>query len=204
MTLGALFILFGLPPIAAYLMYFTNSLPLGRSNKGHLISPVIALPVSKIQSESRTTTAGISKPELTGKWTLIMIVNQDCDFICEKNIYLMRQVRTALGKNNHNVQRLLLVDNFKPTQGFQKFIQDYPQMTVLSSNTQANNTIPNSITSTGNNSLVRAFKKAVDSIYKRIFIVDPQGNLMMVYQPELEPKDLLSDLKRLILVNNNS
>jgi len=108
----------------------------------------------------------------------------------------MRQVRTALGKNSHNVQRLLLLENFNMAQDFQSYLLDYPKMSIFTTNSTVKNAV--------NKTLVDTFKKAVESIYQRIFIIDPHGNLMMFYPQNMEPKDLLSDLKRLILVNNNS
>ena len=43
-----------------------------------------------------------------GKWLLIYYANTQCDEECLHDIYLMRQVNTALGKNMDRLQRLFL------------------------------------------------------------------------------------------------
>jgi len=47
-------------------------------------------------------------------------------------------------------------------------------------------------------------KKIVDDIYLRVFIIAPLGRIVIYYPAILKPKDLHSDLKRLVVVNNKS
>lgn len=191
MTLLAILIVFSLPPVSAYLIYFLDLLPDSRSNKGVLISPIVQFPEfifpeSAVSSNGQTIN---SIADFKGKWTLLMLVGQSCDLLCEKNIYLMRQVQTALGKDSHNVERLLIVNKRQHIKKLRQFLNDYPKMFVIS----------------GDNRLFNRLGKPVGAIindlYQRIFIIDPQGRLMMYYAQALEPEDLLSDLKRLIMVN---
>ncbi|MFK5984360.1 MAG: hypothetical protein QM479_02890 [Pseudomonadota bacterium] len=166
LTLLAIVVLFSLPPIAAYLLYFTY-LPLGSSNKGNLISPVIMLPE-----------IAVNKNPIAAQWTLFMWLKTSCDKQCKKNIYLMRQVNSALGKNKNRVKRMVLVEKKLLTQNTQQFLQDYPKMLIINQQEDEFKI------------LQQLFKQAVKTIEQRVFIIDPQGALMMYYSQDLDPDNL--------------
>lgn len=187
LTFWMIVVVFALPPLAAYFMYFTGIMPSARMNNGTLIDPAkipeMTLKTFKAQ-DYRIGTAN-------GKWTLTMLVDRTCDDQCKRNIYLMRQVRISLGKDSNNAARLLIMsDNVMP-ETLEQFLQDYPEMPV--------------VTGDGNNmqTLNQFFSSLASDVRNRVFIIDPRGQVMMYYEPDMEPKDLLEDLKRLILVNPN-
>ena len=182
-------LVFALPPAAAYFMYYSGIMPEARINKGTLVKPA-ELPDVMLQTIDNTSYTIQSNQ---GKWTLLMLVDSSCDDLCKKNIYLMRQVRTSLGKDSHNTERLLIIAD---TQAFAHdrltdFLRDYPGMPVV----------------TGNQTDIQALNTLLLSVAgetrNKVFLIDPSGKVMMHYAPNLQPKDLLGDLKRLILVNSN-
>jgi len=183
LTLAALLLVFALPPLAAYMMYFTNLMPTGKSNKGNLINPIIEIPAMSMEANYSSTSLHTFK----GRWNLVMFVPNDCEQLCQKNIYFMRQVQTALGKDENQVRRFILLESIKPSAKLESFLKDFSKLHIMSSNAE----------------IIAPFKKVVRDYQQRVFIIDPFGNLMMYYAQDFDPKDLLSDLKRLILVNNN-
>jgi cytochrome oxidase Cu insertion factor (SCO1/SenC/PrrC family) len=189
MTLTLLISIFALPPLLAYFMYFTNIMPERRSNKGVLVNPLVSL--AQIDEPLNLQLDQLIN-NFAGKWTLLMLSKKSCQSRCQKNIYLMRQVYSVLGKNNYNVRRVLILENVNRTSESKKNLKNYPKMSVVNAN---KNTIER---------LIMPFNKIVNDIYLRIFIIDPHGRVILYYPANFKPKDLLSDLKRLVVVNNNS
>jgi cytochrome oxidase Cu insertion factor (SCO1/SenC/PrrC family) len=188
-SFAILVFMFGIPIVAAYVMYITGYIPSGRTNKGTLITPVVELAEVEMIAEHDTKTEPASIKQFKGKWTLLMLVNQPCEQLCRKNIYLIRQVRTALGKDANNARVLLVINSEYYTEDLQQFLKDYPKMPVF---------IGDPIQFKRFSS---PFETVVEDYTPRVFIMDPYTSIMMYYPEELNPKDLLSDLKRLILVN---
>lgn len=187
-TLWLLILVFALPPMAAYFMYYSGYIPAARSNKGILIKPT-ELPELMLKTiDDKPYTLGTNN----GKWTLFMMAESACDELCKKNIYLMRQVRTSLGKDRNNTERLFVMADTLVSDSMADFLSDYPNMpSVLGS--------PDDI-----KTLQTFFVSVAGKSVNKIFLVDPEGRVMMHYAQDLQPKDLLSDLKRLILVNSNT
>lgn len=179
--------MFALPPVVAYFMYFTGIMPDARMNNGTLIEPEELPELALKTNNGQTFDISANK----GKWTLLMLADSSCDDLCKKNIYLMRQVRTSLGKDSHNTERLLIMTDTVMPENLTEFLRDYPAMPVVTGSQSDMQTLNIFFTSVAGESM------------NKIFIIDPKGKVMMHYQPELQPKDLLGDLKRLILVNTN-
>jgi cytochrome oxidase Cu insertion factor (SCO1/SenC/PrrC family) len=189
MTLISLISVFALPPLLAYLLYFTNTIPGSRSNNGHLINPIVDLSEFPMQSDLQ-----LNKliDDFKGKWTMFMLINKPCQSFCQNNIYLMRQVFRVLGKNNSNVKRVVLIANVSNLPESENIFINYPKMSVVKANQSSID------------HFINPFKNIVSDIYQRIFIIDPYGRVILYYPVNFKPDDLLSDLKRLVVINNNS
>lgn len=186
-TFWMIVLVFALPPVSAYFMYYSGIMPDARINKGALILPE-SLPEISLHTIDGEAFS-INKNH--GKWTMLMFADSTCDKICQKNIYLMRQVRTSLGKDSHNTERLLILNEQGVSDEFSTFLKDYPGMPVVASEQEDAKAMEVFFTSVANNTK------------NKLFLIDPNGKVMMHYENNFEPKDLLSDLKRLILVNSN-
>jgi hypothetical protein len=112
---------------------------------------------------------------LRGKWLLIAVDSAACDAWCEKKLYYLRQLRRAQGKDMDRVERLwLLTDDGKPRAELLPAIEGTvieraPKMDALPG-------------------------KPADHLY----VVDPFGNLMMLYPRDPDPSKMLKDLQRLM------
>lgn len=187
LTLWMIVLIFALPPLAAYFMYFSGIMPDARMNKGTLLEAK-ELPDVLLQTLDKQA---YTIKQNSGKWTLLMMVESSCDDGCKKNIYLMRQVRTSLGKDSHNTSRLLVLSEKTMSDAMTDFLRDYPDMPIVTGSQNDIQKLNSFLVSVAGESL------------NKVFIIDPYGRVMMHYAQELQPKDLLSDLKRLILVNSN-
>ncbi len=182
-------LVFALPPIAAYFMYYSGMMPDGRMNKGTLVQ---AQQFPDIKLHTIKDNQAFTLKSNQGKWTLMLLADSSCDDLCKKNIYLMRQVKTSLGKDSHNTERLLIMKDSATSSMFNEFLKDYSKMPIVTGNTNDMKMLETFLQTIAN-----------EDTKNKVFIIDPFGKVMMHYASELQPKDLLSDLKRLILVNSN-
>jgi len=184
-----LVLVFALPYLAAYLFYqVRDDVEVGhQTNYGQLVQPLRPLGDFSIE---RLDAAAIASTDLAGKWLLITVNSGKCDQDCQRNLYNLRQIRRALAEDRRRVERLLVLADNPDPDGLRTLLKDYPDMhsmtgpgealtqltTLLNTNTEAE----------------------ISSITGRIFIVDPNGDLMMEYPVDADPVGILKDLQRLL------
>lgn len=157
---------------------------LGTSNKGSLITP--PLPLSELTLRSPDGEQfDVAAQER--KWTLMVLAGDSCDDACLQNLYLTRQVRTALGRDAGRVRRYLVTTS-APDAATESFLaKEHPNLQRL----------------VVDRAEIRRFlapglggKDPVeDHLY---FVVDPQGWVMMFYTPAHDGKSVLADLRFLL------
>ena len=146
------------------------------TNYGELIKPILPITNIKINTESNISNTN----SLNGKWSLLYYLKNDCLKTCEENIYLLRQVNTALGKDMDRLQRILMFDeNVKYSL---EFLTSYPGLIYIYNK-------PNSL-----HGLLSSLSDGESSI----LLIDPLGNVILKYSEELQGKKLLKDLKKLL------
>jgi hypothetical protein len=113
-----------------------------------------------------------------GKWLLVSFDAAACDAYCEKKLYFMRQVRTAQHRNMGRVERLwLLTDAGKPRAELLAAIEG-TRIAALKDSPAA--------------------KDFPGNLADHIYVVDPNGNLMMRFPRDPDPSKILKDLQRLL------
>ena len=185
MLIGLLSV-FLLPLIAAIIAYYgyRNDADLAVSSNGELIHPAVPLTPFNLQGQRDGQT--IDLDWLKKRWTLVYLGRGECAEVCEQNLYHMRQIHIALGKEAYRMQPLAVSDN---TAGISAFIGDqYPGLTLAGG---------------GEDSVGVYYQFAVavhgmpvqrDSLY----LIDPLGNLIMRFSPDLDPRGILKDIKRVL------
>jgi len=176
-SLLLVFALFAAPVVLAWLLFFVfpDWVPTSTVNNGTLIKPVRPLPAFAL-----TTVSGDSVDAgfLQGKWTFIYLHQGACDRDCVEQLYKVRQVRLTQGKNIDRLQRLMLWDAAGVDEAARNQLQQH---------------FPGQV-------IVPVFN--VDGkpplVAERIYLVDPVGNLMMMYAPGDEPRGMVKDLERLL------
>jgi len=157
------------------------------STHGELISP--ARPLSAFELQDVDGKA-FGPDQLNSVWTLLYFTRGQCSERCETNLYHMRQVRLSLNKNMTRVQRVAVVSGSSDISS--ELLTEHPGLTAVS----------------GSASAVQAFatqfeqaESSLPVIKDAIYLVDPLGNLMMRFPPDLNPKSMLEDLKHLLKVS---
>lgn len=170
------------PVIASYLAYFVFR-PEGRSNYGELIEPQrsvpATLPLTDLQGRA------VASDSLRGQWLLVVVAGGDCDAACEKQLWLQRQLREALGREADRLDKVWLVDDAQPVRPETlKAVSTGVPATVLR--------VPREALAQW---LVPAHGRSLE---QHFYLVDPMGNWMLRAPGDPEPARLKRDIERLL------
>lgn len=168
-------LVFVLPLALAAMLYFSDSglAPAGRTNHGALLEPIVnleaALPNSPV--------AGLSDVH----WLLIYASEGPCGAGCEDSLYTSRQVRLMLGPDMSRLRRVFLHGQIAPDTV--RIEDEHPDLITIED---------------------EALSDLLDDQRPRelppdgYFLVDPLGNLVMYFPPDIVPGDMVDDLEHLL------
>ena len=157
---------------------------LGTSNNGALISPPLALADLQLQSLSgEPFDYAAQQPQ----WTMLLLAGAECDEACKQNLYLSRQVRSAMGKEAPRIRRYLVTTGPLSAETEAYLVKEHPTLLQL----RADRTAVERFLAPGLGGK-DAFN---DHLY---FVVDPNGWVMMFYTPAHDGKAVMADLKFLL------
>jgi len=163
------------PLIVAAWMYYGGHIvrPTSGSNYGALLEPIInlsdELPDSELLNASR------------GMWLLLYSSDDSCTQACRDALYTMRQGRLMLGKEQDRLMRGFLHGDSLPDK---VFLADEHQGLITTQDA--------SLTRLLNN------KKPAELANGGYFLIDPLGNLVMYFRPDIDPSEMVDDIKHLL------
>lgn len=181
-----LLILFGGPMLGAWWFYYHPATFSSNSvNQGKLIQPPLNFRELTLVKSDGTL---LQYPQ--HKWIFLYVAPTPCNQVCQKNLYYMRQIWVALGKDMDRVQRLVV--NFPTSdRGLEQQIeQQYSGTLYAHNNLLAINRFFGNLNPT-----------AIASANGTFYLVDPVGNVMMFYPANVAPKGIYKDLTRLLKVS---
>lgn len=170
-TLWLIVALLALPFAVGAGLYFWGWHPDRAGNHGDLLTPPRPLPT--------LTDAAGAPIHLDGHWTLVVAGSGPCDAACQQWIVSTRQVHVALYKQMPRVRRAWLTNLPAP---------DAAPLTALQ---------PDLIALSAPGADARA---AFDLSRPghRIFVVDPQGRIILRYAADADPRGILKDMDHLL------
>ena len=113
---------------------------------------------------------------LRGKWVFLTVDAAACDPVCERKLYVVRQVQRGQGKDAERIERLwLLTDSGKPR----------PELLAAIEGSHV----------AKDRELVKSLP---GNALEHIYLVDPLGNLMMRFPADPDPSKLIKDLQKLL------
>lgn len=167
----ALAAIFVAPLVLAWVFYYVHDGPLrGGLQHGELLLPLQPLVPPPLKAVDG---APIDTTLFRGRWTLLYHTSKRCDAACQQLQSTLLHVRLAQGKAMAQVQRVLVLAA-PPGKS---------EMRILR-------------TSGKDLRVASAARWPLASGY--VYLLDPQGNLVMRYPPGFEPGGLLKDLQRLL------
>lgn len=137
---------------------------------GVLVTPALAVATGDWhQPDGAAATAG--------QWTLALLQTGDCGDACRRSLYLMRQIEATQAREASRVQRAVLTDT-------------------------ASASLQREVAAIGHTEIwqgpLAGLAAGLPDATAALAIVDPMGNLMMVYPPDFDPSGVRRDLERLL------
>lgn len=147
--------------------------PSGRTNHGELLEPI----VNVSDHLSALAVAG----QQGNSWLLVYANAAGCDDSCRSALYTYRQARLMLGKEMDRVKRVFLHGDTLPDTVF--LTKEHPGLITIEDS---------SLSGLLNN------KRSAELPAGGYFLIDPHGNLVMYFQPDLDPAEMVDDIKHLL------
>ena len=193
----ALVLIFAIPVVvilASTLLYYladSKAVDLGTANRGQLITPPVEIATLKLR-DSSDQLLDYSQPK--PRWSYLMFGGASCEGMCERMLFLSGQTHKLMGKKVDKVQRIYIGLDGEVDQSLQQLIDQQSRSLKLAY--------------TDRDVVTKALSKLdvnpfADNV---LFLVDPQGWVMMYYVAEDSgqltlsqlSKDMIKDIKRLI------
>lgn len=157
---------------------------LGHTNHGQLVRPPVKIQMAGLARPASTTMLPASY--FKGHWTLVYIAAAHCKADCKGELYAMRQARIATGEHMRQVQRLYVAPGGASIPA--GFAANWPGLTIAAATGAAGTRFVHQFT---------AVRPAGG-----VYVVDPNGLLMMTFPIHANPEGLLKDLRHLLEVNS--
>tara|TARA_Y100000748_G_scaffold299498_1_gene296447 strand:+ start:2267 stop:2842 length:576 start_codon:yes stop_codon:yes gene_type:complete len=148
------------------------------SNYGSFINPIVELSESTFDDYSGEN---LNVNQHLTKWSLIYRMPKNCSQICSDEIYLVRQVNIALGKDMNRLERVIVLNQTIPSSEVDDLVIKYPKAIVVKNNSST---------------FINEINKITDRYV--LLLTDPLGNVILGYDEGFEGKKLLKDIKKLL------
>jgi hypothetical protein len=177
-------IIFGTPFLVISLStfwYYAGLGPKTTVNYGTMIDPPVDLGSLELELDYQP----LNIDSMERKWMIIHFIDDRCNEACLEAFYFSRQINTAIGREKDRVKRFYVAST-KTNERIKKLFQDETNLTLISAK---------------NLDLLR--QKMVEAginpfAQPGFFLADPLGNIILSYQGEIDPKKILSDIKKLL------
>ena len=177
-------IIFGTPFLVISLStfwYYAGLGPKATVNYGTMIEPPVDL--GSLELELNYQPLNIDSMER--KWMIIHFLDDRCNEDCLEAFYFSRQINTAIGREKDRVKRFY-VSSSKTQEKVKKLFQSETNLTAISAKNL--NLLRQKMTEAGINPFIQP----------GFLLADPLGNIILSYQGDIDPKKILSDIKKLL------
>ena len=178
------------PVIASYLAYLGIARPQARTNYSELIVPPRPLPARLPLADLGGKR--VAATDLQGQWLLVVVAGGACDAVCERHLWLQRQLHESLGREKDRVDKLWLVDDAVA-----------PRAETLAAIGASSGAVaaatPATVLRIDRAALVSWLEPAAGrAVADHLYLVDPRGDWMMRAPPDADPAKLKRDVEKLL------
>ncbi len=169
------FLFFG-PLAVAILIYATGGWrPDGSTENGEFLWPPATIPDITLQE----ATDRDPRKHLRSIWSVLYAGPGECAELCKSRLIDARQMRLSFGKDASRIQVVFLVDSGFVDKSY--ITVEHPRLQVVAAGDATE-------------------QLAVLENYQpgEMYIVDPQGNVILKYSPDISVADMKKDLKKLL------
>ena len=164
-------VFFGPLAVATWMYYGGHFQPEGRTNHGALLNPIVSIAELLPESAARSD----------GYWALIYSNLGECTERCEDALYTIGQSQKMLGKEMDRLMRVFLHGESSPDTVF--LADEHAGLMALRDDqllALLNKKKPHELAAGG------------------YFLMDPLGNLVMYFAPDIAPINMVGDIKHLL------
>ena len=185
-----IFAWFLIPLVAAFTWYKflpENYRPTSTTNNGDILEGIFAL-----EPFSQQTVDGkkYSNVDVEKVWTLVHMIQSDCDEACSQSLYNTRQMRISMGKDIKRLKRIAIVSALVDSPSNKKMWASHPDLRVLIA------------TDKGVAAQIKSKITEVEIEQNSLFLIDPLGNVMMHFSSKLGPKLMKKDIRKLFKLSH--
>lgn len=160
--------------LAAWLYFAGQGMaPESRTNSGALLEPIVNL--GELLPESPLHASG------DGRWVLLYANGGPCDEACEFSLYTLRQSRLMLGKEMDRLLRVFLHGDTAPDTVL--LAEEHAGLITLQ-DSDLKDLLEN--------------KRPANLETGGYYLVDPLGNLVLYFHPDIDPSAMVEDIKHLL------
>lgn len=171
-------VFFGPLLVAAWMYYGGHFSTVGnRSNHGALLEPIVNLRAAAADSDLLL--------QGDAYWMLLYTNDSYCAESCRGALYTMRQSRLMLGKEQDRLVRGFLHGDTLPDK---VLLAGEHQGLIHGQDAELARLLNN--------------KKPGELATGGYFLVDPLGNLVMYFRPDIDPSDMVADIKHLLRLSH--
>ncbi len=178
----ALIAVFLSPFLIGWMALYVFELRPSSGNYGTLVSPVKKLDWPTLETiDGHRHEGGFGR-----KWTLLLFAGDSCAEPCRDNLFYMRQLRTLLGRDTLRLQNVLITA--QPLgEATKVYLREFPNLKVVEDNRDE---------ALYDQFYLEGYGKV--GATPRLYLVDPDQNLMMHYPAEHDQNGVLEDIKKLM------
>ena len=118
------------------------------------------------------------------RWQLLVTAPNACSLDCQQLVYLARQIQIGLGRDASRATHALATAQPLAEDYDARLQREYPQLQRYALDLPAYG------------------KGAQGNGAVQLWIIDPHGNLVLRYDPQVKGKDVLNDLRHLLKLSN--
>jgi hypothetical protein len=184
LTLIAIFLVF-LSPVLASWIYFNFADNPSQKNNGELYHPArMLLPDLKID----LVESNYQGESLRGFWTLLYVSDGDCSVECLQLLDQLNRIRLSTGKNMRRVRLLFLTGSDLDAHTTEEIVKVFPG--AIGRLDQENIEVARKQLNMSDN--------VEEDVDRWVYLVDPNGNLVLRYAQDDDPILIRRDLARLL------
>jgi hypothetical protein len=163
------------PLIVAAWMYYGGHFAGLRdgSNHGALLEPIVNLGDELPQS--------VIHDHIAGQWLLVYADSGECGEPCRRALFTSRQSRTMLGKEMERMSRVFL--HGETPLDTVSLATEHPQLITIEDASLAD---------------FLDIKRPTELPPGGYYLIDPLGNLVMYFRPDIVPSDMVDDIRHLL------
>ena len=171
--------------LAAYYIPGLGLRPDDSSAYGRLIEPQRPVPDNAALPLRRLDGQPFDLQSLRGRWVLVSADDSACPESCVRKLFILRNSHASQGKNVERLARIWFVtDQGQPTE---QILQAYQGTHMLQADPQRLAAF-----------LAPQAGEARDALKNGMWIIDPNGNLMMSFPGDADPLKVRKDISKLL------